>query len=245
MAAPINVKLENPTIRVADWLQQAQDWRYINKHEAVGGNQDFYPLTIKAAYVIGVIYGICESVTQLLSHPMAKTITYLPACGVFSSGIELLGRCINGNEDHRNTTEDLKTGFKWLKDSNYQTVLDTGILITTSIPHSYTIDDLVALRHFAAHGQATSRRTATEYKLRAVDYEILEKMPPLVAGGVERYWDALINDETACNNLAKADIIRLRYWPVRQTWQLFEWDPLLRRYPAISEQFEHFNWHLP
>jgi len=115
MTAPVNVKLNTPTVPIPNWNQEATDWMSLNT--AAHGNPDFYPLTVKAAYVIGVVHDICESVSHLLTHPNAKTTTYIPAYGVFASGIELLGRCVNGNSTTYGSVADLKTGFKWLVSS--------------------------------------------------------------------------------------------------------------------------------
>ncbi|MGB3905234.1 MAG: hypothetical protein WBB22_09945 [Anaerolineae bacterium] len=96
MGAPINVKVENPTDAGTNWQAEVPRWRSLNKQ--IGGNPDFYPLTIKGAHVIGVIHDICESVSCLLRYPNARQTTYIPAYGVFASGVEILGRCIRGNE---------------------------------------------------------------------------------------------------------------------------------------------------
>ena len=83
--APVNVKLKEPTIKIDGWDEDAQKWLTVNKD--VQGNPDFYPLTVKAAYVIGVIHTICQSVSILLSDSQTRLITYLPAYGVFASGV--------------------------------------------------------------------------------------------------------------------------------------------------------------
>lgn len=239
MTAPVNVKLNTPTVTIPNWNQEVTDWMSLNA--AALGNPDFYPLTIKAAYVIGVVHDTCESVSHLLAHPNAKTTTYIPAYGVFASGIELLGRCVNGNFTTHGSVADLKTGFKWLVSSSYNTVEDSRILITTS-SYAYTIEMLAALRHFAAHGQATSKITdAGTYQFGNIDYEILSKMPPLIANGLERYWNQLQNDEDLCNRLAQTNVIALRNWPVFRSWTLFERDESGTHH-SITEIFNRFDW---
>ena len=95
MPAPVNMKLANPTMPVPDWSTQAAAWSTLNQE--IGGNPDFYPLTVKAAYVVGVIHDICTSVTCLLQvRRELLPATYIPAYGVCASGIEILGRCILG-----------------------------------------------------------------------------------------------------------------------------------------------------
>jgi len=239
MTAPINLKLQTPTVHIAGWKQEAEEWMGLNA--AAQGNPDFYPLTVKGAYVIGVEHDICECVSHLLKHPRAKTTTYIPAYGVFASGVEVLGRCINGNATTRGNVADLKTGFKWLASSSYDTIPDTYILITTN-GNSYTIEMLAALRHFAAHGQATANVTAAgTYQFGNIDYEILGKMPALIADGLERYWNQLQRDENLCNKLAEANVIALRNWPVLRSWSLFEKDES-GRYHSITEIFNRFDW---
>ena len=112
MTAPVNVKLQEPTIPVRDWADQAAQWVALN-HD-LGGNDEFYPLTVKAAYVIGVIHDLCECVSLLLSPKAKVNVTYLPAYGVFASGVELLGRCINGNMTDTGSSTDLERGFRWI-----------------------------------------------------------------------------------------------------------------------------------
>lgn len=241
MTAPVNVKLQTPTVAISDWNQEATEW--MNLNAAAHGNPDFYPLTVKAAYVIGVEHDICESVSHLLTHPSAKTTTYIPAYGVFASGVEILGRCINGNSTTRGSVADLKTGFKWLVSSSYDTVPGTHVLITTN-SYAYTVEMLAALRHFAAHGQATSNVTAAgTYQFGNIDYEILSKMPHLIANGLERYWNQLQRDEELCNKLAEANIIALRNWPVFRSWMLFEKDES-GKYHSITQIFNRFDWQV-
>lgn len=241
MPAPVNVKLQTPTVKIPDWTQQAREWMKFDAD--AGGNRDFYPLTVKAAYVMGVEHDICESVSHLLAHLKAKETTYIPAYGVFASGVELLGRYIRGNSTTGSTTADLKTGFKWLVSSSYDTVPDTHVLITTR-SCDFTVDMLAALRHFAAHGQATSKRTpAGTYGFGVIDYGILSQMPHLIADGLERYWSQLLGDDDLCNKLAKANIIRLRSWPVLSTWLRLARDRS-GRYHSVSEIFNRFDWQV-
>ena len=241
MSAPVNVKLQTPTVTIPHWNQEAAEWMRLNA--AAHGNPGFYPLTVKAAYVMGVEHDICESVSHLLAHPRAKTTTYIPAYGVFASGIEILGRCINGNATTHGSVADLKTGFKWLATSSHVSGPDTHVLITTS-RNSYTIDMLTALRHFAAHGQATANVTpGGTYQFGNIDYEILSKMPPLIAGGLERYWNQLQRDDNLCNRLAEANVIALRNWPVFRSWSLFERDQSGKHH-SVTDIFNEFDWRV-
>jgi hypothetical protein len=184
---------------------------------SVGGNPDFSPLAIKAAYVMGVVHDLCESVSHLLKHENAKCTTYIPAYGVFASAIELLGRCIRGDAGVGKVTRNLKASFKWLMSSDTGQTGGATTVITTGMGQ-YTIDELVHLRHFAAHGQATG------IGIRQVDPEILAHIAPRLSAGLDRYWEELKESEELCNKLGAANIIRFRDWPVSSSWGLFERD---------------------
>lgn len=240
MPAPVNVKLQTPS-SIPDWNKEATEWMNLNAE--AHGNPSFYRLTVKAAYVIGVEHDLCESVSHLLKHPGAKTTTYIPAYGVFAAGVELLGRCINGNATTERNVADLKTGLKWLVSSSYNTIPDTQVVVTTT-SRSHTVESLAALRHFAAHGQATSRKTAAGTRqFGKIDYEVLSMMPPLLADGLQRYWQELLDHESRCQKLAEANIIALRSSPVLRSWILFEKDAS-GRYPKVLEIFSRFDWRI-
>ncbi len=237
MTAPVNVKLKETTVVLKNWQEQKEQWLSLNA--AVKGNPDFYPLTIKALYVIGVIHDICESVDHLL-HFKNIRITYIPAYGVFAAGIEILGRCVRGNDSVKGegAVKDLKTGFKWLAYSSNRdipcskvdSIPDDRVLVQTK-NDKYTIEGLTFLRHFAAHGQAAAP------KLGEIDYEILDNMPPLVASGLETYWSELQCSEERCNDLAKANIRAFRNWPVFKSWSLFGEQ-------SVCQMFSKFNWRI-
>jgi hypothetical protein len=78
------------------------EWQSLNA-ETPDSRDDWPALAIKAAYTFGVIHDICESVDCLLKAPNAWPTTYLPAFGVCASGIELLGRSLNGDEQTEGT----------------------------------------------------------------------------------------------------------------------------------------------
>lgn len=230
MAAPVRFKLDTPTEHKDQWQKVASEWRDLNA--SVRGNPDFSELTIKGAYVIGVIHGICQSVTCLLdAAPRFKMMTYFPAYGVFASAVELLGRCLNGNDTLRGSVNDLKTGFRYIA----ATTSDDEVIVQTKVSQ-YTIDQLSSLRHFAAHGQATAQFVL-------FDSQILAAMPPLLAIGLERYWNALQTEADLCNKLARANILALRDAPIFTSWSLFERDEY-GVYHSITEIFNRFDWRI-
>lgn len=114
---PVSLAEPNATV------YNANDWEQLRTEVA---NARFTAVEIKAFYVIGLILEICASVDCLLKadslsedgHPLAYQVfrsggRYLPAFGVFASGIELLGRCLTGNNTPQ-VNENLRVGFHYL-----------------------------------------------------------------------------------------------------------------------------------
>jgi hypothetical protein len=239
MTAPANVNPKDPDTsdwteaEIEKWQQEARQWKELNP-----GNVDFYALTIKAGYVIGIIYDICESVSCMLRDPrFARRTSYIPAYGILASGVEILGRCVKG--ETRSYRSTLKAGFKWLArpdSASYSTVSKCHKLITTSQrPCSYTIEELMFLRNYAAHGQATAQ-------FCDLDFEIIRELHPVLRDGLQSYWSKLKTpgNDILSTNLAKANIIALRDWPVFKCWSLFSRDRE-GRYPSVTQIFERFG----
>lgn len=242
MPAPVNVRLRTPTIGVTGWPAKAARWAALNS--SIGGNPDFYPLTIKAAYVIGIIHDVCTSVSRLVKVPRSLVAaTYLPAVGVCASGMEVLGRCVLGVDTTQRADESLRTGFKWLVNSAYTSVPDSHVLVRTTT-NAFDILTLPHLRHFAAHGQATAQSGSPLRQLQDLDTELLAPLPPLIAAGLERWWGELQVSDEMCNRLAKANIIAFRSWPVFKMWGLFEQDAQ-GQYHTITDAFAPFDWKVP
>jgi len=197
--APVQAKTPGPT-RPADvvqrWQLEGPEWYAL--YTESNGHPAFWPLTVKAGYVVCVIHDICQGVDLLLHDRKRWPITYLPAYGVFASGVELLGRCINGNDSTRNTVEDLKTGFRWLAPKPAQPADDnTGIIQTAN--HQYTAPMLAALRHFAADGQATSHKDKSghyQYEFGAIEFDIMGDMPELLANNGEEEGRMRVDERT-------------------------------------------------
>jgi hypothetical protein len=236
MSAPVNVYLQLPTTSVDGWETQSSQWIQLNKD--VGGNPDFYPLTIKAFYIIGIMLGACRSVSILLRDPMTIGSTYYPAYAVFSSAIDLLGRCIRGNVGTLGASDDLRTGLKWLAApalNDYINIPDTQILFETPITR-YSIDDLIRLRHFTAHGQSTVRQDIPPF-----DFFVLERIFPKLPPAMESYWALLRQNELMCNRLAQANIRPYRNHPVFDSLFSFSADED-GNYLSIGEVFSKFDW---
>lgn len=234
-APPINVKLSSPTVPDANWPSQERAWLALNQQ--VAGHPNFNALTIKAAYVIGIVHDICEAVDALVASRLPREVKYIPAYAMFSSGVELLGRCINGNDNVRGSVSDLGAGLEWLASSGSSGVSQVPPVVTTATA-AYSVEDLVALRHFATHGQATARATP-----QSIDFELLAVMPPLLAAGLERYWSKLNTDDTFCDKLAKANVIAFRQWPVFKVWALLQGDATTGN-QTITDVFGRFVWRV-
>lgn len=234
--APVNVLLQEPTEAVPGWERQKRLWLELNKQ--VGGNPQFFPLTVKAFYVFGVMPSIFRSVSTLLTSSSLQSTTYLPAYALFGSGIELLGRCIRGNPRTTGTSGDLRAGFRWLASpglDRFSEIPDDYELAQT-MNGGYSIDHLVALRNFAAHGQASLPKDPPE-----LDYLILQEFPSLISTGMEHYWAELQRKPAPCNALARASVAPYRNRPIFDSLWAFSRDNE-GRYLAISEVFTKLDW---
>jgi hypothetical protein len=233
--APINVKLSAPIVPDSAWVSQEQVWLSLNQQ--VAGHPGFNALTIKAAYVIGIVHDICEVVDVLITSRLPLEVKYIPAYATFASGVEILGRCINGSGDLRSSGADLRAGFEWIVSSNPQPVAQLQPVVTTATA-TYSVDELVALRHFAAHGQATAKAAP-----QSIDFELLAEMPPILAAGLERYWTELNSNDIFCDRLAKANVIAFRQWPVFKVWSLLQGDATTGN-QTLTQMFGRFIWRV-
>ena len=168
-----------------------------------------------------------------MKHENAWPVTYLPAFGVCASGIELLGRCLNGNTSTSGCVCDLTTGLEWLRSSSPQSGAPQSAIAVTSYTR-YDIDLLVTLRHFTAHGQATKAVT----RALAIDIELLNAFPWLIGNAMEKYWYELLNSDTCRRNLADASVIPLRSDPIKKMWDFFQ------KEMAAGDPFYKFVWQV-
>ena len=234
--APVNVLLQTPTISIDSWEFQAPQWTKLNRD--IGGNPDFYPLTIKAFYIIGTIFGAFKSVSILLENPRYITSTYYSAYSVFSSAIDLLGRCLIGNEKYGGTKTNLQAGFQWLATPafhSFSRFSEKSEFIKTPFA-AYSISDLIKLRHFTVHGQA-----ATNFEIPPFDYYVLDRISNKLPSAMEAYWLSLLSNDPLCNNLAKANINPFRYYPIWDCLWLFSADAN-GKYQSVREAFGEFDW---
>ena len=237
----VNVRLKKPTVKVQGWTKESRFWKQLCK--GAGLSSRLYPLTVKAGYVIGAMYDIFQSVSHLLQHPNAKETTYVPAYQVFSSAVELLGRCLRGNTDLWGSVADVQAGFKWLVNSQQVGLHDDTVVIKTS-SQKYTVGMLTALGHYAGYGEIKAKSSSKAMRHAGnVDVEILQKMPPLLVGGLDRYWTELQGSERMCNKLAQARVVGLKDWPVLSCWLLRDGQGGVS-VPCMSDVFGGFDWSL-
>src|SRR5207244_12922140 len=118
-------------------------------------------------------------------------------------------------------------------------LVDDSHVLLRITSEQFTVHDLMQLRHFAAHGQATARFSSRGV---ARSREVLAAMPSLIAPGLDRYWNALRQDEHLCNRLAQAAIEPLASQPILRSWRLFERDEH-GIYHSITAIFSTFDWN--
>ncbi len=215
---------------------KAELWKKLNAES--GGNPDLAPLVIKAAYTVGHIYTICGNVDLLVGKDKPNRaelwpVGYLAACGVFASGLELLGQCVTGSSP--TNPGNLLAGLKYLIYSDIHKVSKYTTVVTTEY-HAYSIVELNDLRNYLAHNQATDEQPGA-----LVDYGLLDKLLPLLVEAVARYWQALKEDEETGNKLAVANVIPLYGASIQTAWKLFETDDQ-GNYPSVESLFSNFNW---
>jgi len=250
----VPVSLADPNATVYN----ASEWKSLQNSVA---NSQFTHVEIKAFYVLGLILEICESVDCLLKanslskngHPLAYQVfasggRYLPSFGIFASGVELLGRCLTGNETV-DVNENLNVGFHYLAKPNPAPLLNDipmGIdVVKTS--RSYSIQDLIDLRNYAAHGQSTvsekdanGKKRIPKSNLPGIERELFGKLPHKMGQAIDIYWLALVNDVEHCRRLAKAriDPYNNRIGPLHHVISYFGQIP----YQSAGSLFNKFDW---
>jgi hypothetical protein len=227
--------------KIAPSMKDEERWRQL--HEDTGNIVNWPPIALKALYVLGIIHDTCESVNWLLRFPNTTSpqpwpVTYLPAVGLCLTSLELLGRCLLGYAGYDgNHGKNLESGIAYLFSVTPRNETP-GVLAVTQYG-MYSLDDLVALRHFAAHGQATVN---PKRPFRMIDVELLDAFPQLIGNALDRYWNTLQSEESACEVLAQANVLPLRITPILKMLRLFEYDPIASKYHSISDIFNRFDW---
>jgi len=235
MTRNVPISLKDPDAIV----HNATLWRQLN--ELAGGKPDFTAVEIKSFYVIGLIKDIWMSVDCLLKSKDAWPQKYLPAFGVFASGVDLLGRCLTGNTTP-DLNENLRVGFYYLANPT-QTACPTSlptrpedIVVVSTSRTKYSIAALVDLRHYTTHGQATIR----DQHLPDVDNDLLAQFPDKVGIAMDVYWNGLLTNAEYCVRMARAEIApyRNRGMPLENILDHFEAGH------SAGGLFSELDWHV-
>lgn len=238
MPRNVPVSLASPNAQVYN----AALWTELGKLS--GANPEFTPLELKTFYVVGLIDDICQSVQWLLGAKDAWPNKYLPAFGVFASAVDILGRCLTGNETP-DLNENLRVGFRYIasptvepptKNVSEDEAEQTIVVQTNHAP--YTIGTLVSLRHYTAHGQATVKHSTLPH----VDTELLGLFPKLFGEAMETYWKGLTIQEEFCTRIgsARIDPYRNRADPLKNILTYFQ-QP---QHPTMGSVFYRLNWQV-
>jgi hypothetical protein len=230
------VFLSGPTEPVESWNDLRDSWESLRND--AGANREFSPLTIKAFYVFGVQLAIFRCVSYLLEAGKLPSTTYLPAYGLFASGIELLGRCLKGSEGTASSGADLTAGLQWLSHFDFHefATVSTEHELVRTMNGPYSIRQLAALRNYAIHAQSAVINAPPP-----IDFLILQEMPPLIASAMEEYWAQLQRDPAPCNALARANVAPIRNRPIFET--LWEFSRAKSgQYLAIGDIYGNLDW---
>jgi hypothetical protein len=213
---PVNLFFNAPTENDDLWRNLGRD-----------GHTGFWPVTIKAFYLYGLLLSIFRSTEILIRNSKTNLggrefhgnfARYLTAFGVFASGVELFGRCLGGiTEAEGQATRCLSIGFNWL--ANPGSTDDNRELTIITTPRSpYTVRELVNLRNFTAHGQATTARNDS-----FLDFELLPPFPRMIGIAIESWWSQVTTQHRElCINLGRASLLPVNLQqPIVQTMLTF------------------------
>jgi hypothetical protein len=213
MTKPISLATTSVT------LNHPSEWEMLRTQ--ANSNPEFDALEVKAFYVYGLIYDICQSVQALANQSNFMPDLYMPAYAILASGIELLGRCLQGDANESRTAgQNTRTGFHFLvNQSPSDPPAPTSVIVVTTRGHSYSITDLVALRNFTAHGQAANRRLPA-----VIEPELLINFPQLIGDAMEIYWHRLLTEVSYCEKLGTANVrpIPNRSAPIEKILRFFD-----------------------
>jgi hypothetical protein len=242
-------------------VYNARKWKHLQNGVA---NKEFEPVEIKAFYVLGLVLEMFESVDCLLKagspsgnvHTVANEVFIsggrcLPAFGVFASGVELLGRCLSGNQTPV-VNENLRAGFYYLAKPTHvappqvsKAAMNTVVVRTS---RRYTVRNLIDLRNYATHGQSTvgqrkGRLTVPKRALPGIEKELFSKLPETMGNAIETYWNGLVNNGQLCERLGRAriDPYDNRLGPLQHVITYFDQIP----YQSAGSLFSRFDWSQP
>lgn len=144
--------------------------------------QTLTPFTAKALYAFGMMRHLIESAGWALKHKPPYQCFYISAYLLTCGAIELLGRCVSGDESEgsgagRRLTYGLREIASPSQDS------DEGEIVVRTNHWHYTIRDCVALRNFCAHGASVG-------DVR-IDVELVDEILKNLSNAMDACWDRL------------------------------------------------------
>lgn len=86
---------------------------------------------------------------------------------------------------------------------------ENAVVLTAG--RDYTVQDLIDLRNYAAHGQTTSGQRDAARRVRpmpsppGIEKEIFAILPSKMARAVDTFWTRLQYDQDHCSRLAKSE----------------------------------------
>lgn len=184
------------------------DW---NKPEILDELKDsgitLEPIQAQALHVMGLLFLNFESAGHSLCFDCRLAAnyylqSYLLAC----TAIELLGRCKNG-KNHRDPQVNLKRG---IDEVGLSTVPTNGQLPDGTY-HTYTTDDLVALRNLAAHGQAVAT-VQRKHRDVILHIELLDSFPQKLLSAFAEFYEDLRNNKSDRVLLADSGVEPVHYY---------------------------------
>lgn len=171
------------------------DWQ----EAASQSNLGITPYTAKALYTFGIMRHSIEASGKALS---SSHRFYLCAYLQTATAVELLGRCLRGDQNIVNGSGDrFRCGIQYiacLPDSDQKTPISF---------RTYSIGDCENLRNFIAHGSGVSKDHVI------FDDELIKHFLNMLANSMEKYVKILRStgdvSRDACEKFAKAAIIPL------------------------------------
>lgn len=120
------------------WSKAAQDFNLSNPYEA------------KCLYVLGTIRHLTHAANKLYPRTKDDSDHRLPACILSFNILELWGRCLKGDTEHRGGFEKrIKRGLRYIANLDEE---KSKTIFTVSRSYQVPSDTLLAIRNFSAHG---------------------------------------------------------------------------------------------
>jgi hypothetical protein len=175
------------------------EWRAAGQ---ISPDQALTPFAAKALYAFGMMRHLIESAGWALTHKPPYQCFYISAYLLSCGAIELLGRCVSGDEsEDRGAGRRLRCGLRRIA-SLPQDSDDTSVVVATNHWH-YTIGNCVALRNFCAHGASAGEVT--------IDVELVDEILKKLSNAMDDYWGQLV---TPVNNDLRESLSRAAIAPI-------------------------------